>query len=57
LLLLLVPTLLVWLAGVAVGHWHAGSQASLQEGLGQLACADRDLDELVREHRRMVRGL
>jgi hypothetical protein len=57
LFLLLVPMLLLGLAGVAVAHWHAGSQTSPQEGLGQLTCADHDIDELVREHRRAVRGL
>jgi hypothetical protein len=52
-----VPMLLVGLAGVAVAHRHAGGQIPAQERFSQSACADRDIAELVREHRRVVRGL
>lgn len=56
-LLLLLPILLGGLAGVAVAHWHAAGETSSQERVGPASCADRHIAELVREHRRVVRGL
>jgi hypothetical protein len=57
LIVILVPILLVGLAGVAVAHRHAGSQTTSQDRLGQSACADQHIAELVREHLLVVRGL
>jgi hypothetical protein len=56
-LLLVIPILLGGLAGVAVANWQVGSQTASQERVGPSTCADRHIAELVREHRRVVRGL